>query len=206
MSVYEKLRAVQVELHAPKNQVNKFGGYNYRSCEDILEAAKPVLDKHGLTLTISDSIEIVGDRIYVKATSVVSDGSESVSVDGWAREPAAQKGMAEPQLTGSASSYSRKYSLSGLFALDDNKDSDATNDHGKGSGGGNSSSPSTARSAPSNAVDTARADAIAALKANNVDGDAVKKFVRDMGFTGLSHVDNVDDLRKVVAWAELGAK
>lgn len=133
MGVYENLANVQQALKAPKNQRNNFGNYNYRSCEDILEAAKPLCVKNGLVLTLSDSIEIVADRIYVKATATVTDvtGDGSVSVNAYAREPLDKKGSDASQITGAASSYARKYALNGLFCIDDTKDADATNTHGK---------------------------------------------------------------------------
>lgn len=131
MNLYEKLRAVQSALKAPKGQENKFGGYKYRSCEDILEAVKPLLAQNGLALTISDEIVLVGERYYVKATATITDGENSVSVTAYAREEETKKGMDAAQITGSASSYARKYSLNGLLAVDDTKDPDATNDHGK---------------------------------------------------------------------------
>ena len=131
MNLYEKLRAVQSALKAPKGQENKFGGYRYRSCEDILEAVKPLLAENGLALTISDEIVLVGERYYVKATATITDGENSVSVTAYAREEETKKGMDAAQITGSASSYARKYSLNGLLAVDDTKDPDATNDHGK---------------------------------------------------------------------------
>lgn len=127
MSIHTKLAAIQQKLKAPKNQVNKFGGYKYRSCEDILEAVKPLLKD--LTLVISDEIVLVGDRIYVCATAVVSDGEHTVLAQGFAREAEQKKGMDESQITGAASSYARKYALNGLFLIDDTKDADATNDH-----------------------------------------------------------------------------
>ena len=126
-----KLIEIQAELKAPKNQKNTFGKYNYRSCEDILEAVKPLLKNHGCTLTISDEIVLVGTRVYVKATVTIKDGKVTESANGFAREPESQKGMNEAQITGSASSYARKYALNGLFLIDDTKDADATNDHGK---------------------------------------------------------------------------
>jgi len=132
MTLYDKLRAVQSALKAPKGQENKFGGYKYRSCEDILEAVKPLLAENGLVLTISDDIGIVGERYYVKATATVTDGENRISVTAFAREPESRKGMDEAQVTGSSSSYARKYALNGLFCIDDTKDPDATNDHGKG--------------------------------------------------------------------------
>ena len=134
MNVYEKLATVQKTLKAPKSQYNSFGKYNYRSCEDILEAAKPLCIENGLVLTISDEIMQIGERIYVKATATVADVEDAnakVSTSGMAREPEDKKGMDTSQITGAASSYARKYALGGLFALDDTKDADATNKHGK---------------------------------------------------------------------------
>jgi len=127
--ISKKLAEIQAKLKAPKGQMNKFGGYKYRSCEDILEAVKPLLGD--LVLTISDDITLVGDRVYVKATATVSDGEQSISTTAFAREAEVKKGMDEAQITGSASSYARKYALNGLFCIDDTKDADATNDHGK---------------------------------------------------------------------------
>ena len=118
------VRDVQSELNAPKNRHNSFGKYDYRSCEDILEAVKPLLKQHGLMLTITDSIEQVGARYYVKATAEVTDGEHAVSACAYAREPDTKKGMDESQLTGTASSYARKYALNGLFCIDDQKDAD----------------------------------------------------------------------------------
>lgn len=125
----QKLIAVQTALKAPKGQRNTFGNYNYRSCEDILEALKPLLKQEGLLLTISDSIEFIGNRFYVKATATVADGDKAVSVTAYAREEETKKGMDGSQITGAASSYARKYALNGLFAIDDTKDADATNKH-----------------------------------------------------------------------------
>lgn len=126
-----KLQKIQSELVAPKNLFNKFGGYAYRSAEGILEALKPLLEKHGATLTINDRIVEVGGRVYVEATcNFISDG-ETVSTCAYAREPESKKGMDESQITGACSSYARKYALNGMFCIDDAKDADATNDHGK---------------------------------------------------------------------------
>lgn len=129
--IISSMSEIQSSLKAPKGQTNKFGGYKYRSCEDILEAVKPHLNKHGLILTISDEIVDVGGRVYVKATAIVhnTDG-RAVQTCGFAREEEIKKGMDSSQITGSASSYARKYALNGLFCIDDTKDSDATNNHG----------------------------------------------------------------------------
>jgi len=119
------LQEIQAELKAPKSQENKFGKYKYRSCEDIVEAAKPVLAKRDAYLLLSDEIKQIGDRIYVCATATISNGEKEISVNGWAREPLDRKGMDESQITGAASSYARKYALNGLFAIDDTKDADS---------------------------------------------------------------------------------
>lgn len=120
----DALKNIQQELKAPKNQMNSFGGYKYRSAEDILEAVKPLLAKHGAELTLSDDIVEVGDRIYVKATATLTDGKEQATVHAFAREPEEKRGMDASQITGTASSYARKYALNGLFLIDDTKDAD----------------------------------------------------------------------------------
>lgn len=123
-----KLAAIQKELKAPKSQVNNFAHFNYRSCEDILEAVKPLLGT--LVLTITDEVELIGDRYYVKATAMVSDGENDIKISSYAREGDTKAGMDVAQITGSASSYARKYALNGLFAIDDTKDAD-TQDNSK---------------------------------------------------------------------------
>ena len=134
MSIHEKLGKIQVNLKAPKNQFNSFGKYAYRSCEDILEAVKPLLSDTGCTLTITDDVIAVAERIYVKATCKLTEikTGETVEVSACAREAEDKRGMDAAQVTGSTSSYARKYALNGLFSIDDTKDADATNDHGKG--------------------------------------------------------------------------
>lgn len=123
--ITKDLMEIQQKLKAPKNQYNSFGKYKYRSCEDILEAVKPLLAKKGLTITMNDDIEAIGDRIYVKSTVTLSDGNgASFSVHAYAREDETKKGMDGAQITGASSSYARKYALSGMFAIDDTKDSD----------------------------------------------------------------------------------
>lgn len=123
-TLHEKMIKVQAELRAPKGQYNDFSNFHYRSCEDILEAVKPLLHASGLMLTLSDEVVAVGDRIYVKATAAVTDGTESRAAFGHACEPAQKKGMDSSQITGAASSYARKYALNGLFCIDDSKDAD----------------------------------------------------------------------------------
>lgn len=127
MSVYTLLNKVQTELVAPKNQFNTFGKYNYRSCEDILEGVKPLLKELNCVILVSDSIEMVGDRIYVKATAkfVECETSEAIENTAFARESLTKKGMDDSQVTGATSSYARKYALNGLLLVDDSKDADS---------------------------------------------------------------------------------
>ena len=126
-----ELTYIQKNLKAPKTQTNKFGGYKYRSCEDILEAVKPLLAEQECTLTLSDEVIAVGNRIYVRATATLKAKVNHWEVTALAREEETKKGMDASQITGTASSYARKYALNGLFAIDDTKDADATNMHGK---------------------------------------------------------------------------
>ena len=121
----EKVVAVVSALKAPKSQRNDFGKYNYRNCEDILEAVKPLLKEQGLLLFISDEIQFIGGRYYVKATATITDGVDLVQNSALAREAEQKKGMDESQITGSASSYARKYALNGLLCIDDTKDADS---------------------------------------------------------------------------------
>ena len=125
-NIYEKLSQVQNELKAPKGQKNTFGNYKYRSAEDILEAVKPILKKNDLTIIISDTLENIGERYYIKATVSLCDldMDERIQVNAYAREEETKKGMDGSQITGTASSYARKYALNGLFNIDDTKDAD----------------------------------------------------------------------------------
>lgn len=133
MNIYEKLTEVQNELKAPKSKYNSFGKYNYRSCEDILEAVKPILKSKRLAMTVKDDVFNIGDRFYIMATVTVFDceSEEKVTTTAYAREDADKKGMDGSQITGSSSSYARKYALNGMFAIDDTKDADSWNTHDK---------------------------------------------------------------------------
>lgn len=126
MNVYQKLMKVQATLKAPKGQYNSFGKYHYRSCEDILEGVKPILSEVGATITLSDSIEVIGDRVYVKAIALFRDADTGESIENvaYAREESEKKGMDGAQVTGASSSYARKYCLNGLLLIDDTKDAD----------------------------------------------------------------------------------
>jgi ERF superfamily len=127
--IMKTLAEIQAAVKAPKGNFNSFGKYKYRSAEDILEAVKPVINPHGFHVTIYDEIVLIGDRFYVKATAEISNGENAYTSVAFAREEELVKGMSAPQVTGSASSYARKYALSGLLALDDTKDADDTNEH-----------------------------------------------------------------------------
>ena len=129
-AIDKTLQAIQTELKAPKGQFNKFGNYKYRSCEDILEAVKPILAKYGATIIITDDIEVRGDRYYVRATAVLRVGDVVLgTTQAFAREPEEKKGMDSSQITGTASSYARKYALNGLLLIDDTKDEDSNELH-----------------------------------------------------------------------------
>lgn len=135
--LHKKLVEVQFELKAPKGQYNNFGKYSYRNCEDILEAVKPLLKDRELSIVLSDTPEIIGGRFYIKATATLSDGETTIQTTAYAREEESKKGMDGSQVTGASSSYARKYALNGLFAIDDNKDSDTTNKGNSGENKGN---------------------------------------------------------------------
>jgi len=127
------LQEIQSELKAPKGQKNNFGNYSYRSAEDILSAVKPLLQKHGAALILTDALQALEGRIFVKSTACLHhDGGTPFTADGFAEHAETKKGMDQAQITGSASSYARKYALNGLLCIDDTKDPDATNTHGKG--------------------------------------------------------------------------
>ena len=133
MKAYEKLSKIQAELFVPKGNTNSFGGYNYRSCEDILKTVKPIALKHKCVVKLDSGLVEIGGRVYVKAIAKLFDleSGECLIASAPAREAEAKKGMDEAQITGAALSYARKYALAGLFCIDNEKDADATNKHGK---------------------------------------------------------------------------
>ncbi len=146
--IIETLSAMQSRLKAPKNQFNAFGKYKYRSLEDILEGLKPLLAEYKAAVTIQDEMAQVGERIYVKAIATLHCGGEIMSVTAYAREAESKKGMDDSQVTGSTSSYARKYAMNGLFAIDDTKDADATNQHDKGNQGAKKATPASQPAPP----------------------------------------------------------
>lgn len=122
---------IQAELKAPKSQYNNFSHFYFRNCEDILEALKPHLKNHELTLVLNDEVVAVGSSNYVKTTATLCDGADVIETSAWAREPISRKGMDDSQITGATSSYARKYALNGLFAIDDTKDADTADNRPK---------------------------------------------------------------------------
>lgn len=164
----EQLIKIQSELKAPKNQFNSFGKYNYRSLEDILEAVKPLLYKHGLVLNISDEVKELAGELFINATATITNGESVYSVSAQAGIDVNKKGMDKSQAYGSASSYARKYALNGLFLIDDTKDADATNTHGK----------TTTEKATLQPNSQAFVKVVSALKSGNYTMDDVKaKYV-----------------------------
>lgn len=185
MNIYEKLSNIQNELKCNKGQFNKFGGYKYRSCEDILEAVKPLCKKFGTTLVISDTLENIGDRYYIKATATLYDNEDSreeiqffISNTAYAREEESKKGMDCSQITGTASSYARKYALNGLFSIDDTKDAD-TDEFAK----------QTLENDGNKKITKVQIDALyEVIKNNAVENDEVIATLKDKGYEKLADI------------------
>lgn len=197
--IYAKLAEIQKELFVPKDQKNNFGGYSYRSCEDILKAVKPICEAKGCVLFITNDMECIGDRNYVKATArlVELETGEDIESVAHAREEAEKKGMDGSQITGSASSYARKYALAGLFCIDNEKDSDATNDHGKGS-----NKTSNKDDKASNKNDAPQEP----KKASQKQIDYIKQIVNDIdGMLKYYKIDKIEDLTVAQASAIIAA-
>ena len=194
MNIYEKLLNIQTELKAPKGQTNKFGGYKYRSCEDILEAVKPLCKKNKATLILSDSLENYGDRYYIKATATLlstefdKEGRlESIGNSAFAREAESKKGMDESQITGTASSYARKYALNGLFNIDDTKDAD-TNEFTERIQNDNNKK-----------ITKAQVDALYELiKKRAIENDYVIAVLKEKGYDKLADI-KIKDYMKIVS-------
>lgn len=196
MNIYEKLSNIQNELKAPKGQFNKFGGYKYRSCEDILEAVKPICKKYGAVLVIADKLENIGDRYYIKATAILYDiedkaneiGAEqsSISNTAYAREEENKKGMDGSQITGTASSYARKYALNGLFNIDDTKDAD-TNEFTK----------QTQKEEDKKINKTQEESLYALIKKHAVENDEVLAVLKEKGYNKLAEI-KVEDYMNIV--------
>lgn len=194
MTVYEKLMNVQAELKAPKSQYNSFGKYKYRNCEDILEAVKPINKKYGALVLLSDEIVTIGERYYVKATATFVDveKGENISVTAFAREEETKKGMDGSQVTGASSSYARKYALNGLYDIDDTKDSDTTNTHGKEEK--TDDAPNTVfGSVQFETIDTPRSRFLAKLKEKGIDA---KEYAKEKGLDKSTTDERYEELIK----------
>ena len=198
-NVYMKLVEVQSKLKAPKSQFNKFGNYAYRNCEDILEALKPILNQVKAVVNISDEVVLIGERYYIKATVKFIDGEtgDVIEASAMAREEESKKGMDSSQLTGSTSSYARKYALNGLFAIDDTKDSDTTNTHGKD----NITTLSEAQLKRMYAIGYK-----AGFNKETIDLNIKKKYNKEAKDMTKAEYDNVvDGLEKIIKKNEVGA-
>jgi hypothetical protein len=191
----DKLQAIQSELKAPKNQRNNFGNYNYRSCEDILEAVKPLLKVHGLTLVISDEVVNIGAHNYVKATATLSDGADKIEATAYAREAEAKKGMDDSQITGATSSYARKYALNGLFAIDDTKDADSQDNR--------SQAPKMAQTEKIDPLAKAKGEIMAKFQASGL--NTVQQKAAIMQVLKKSTVDTIEEANEVLQALEDGA-
>lgn len=181
-NILKKTFDIQQELKVPKNQRNTFGNYNFRNCEDIMEASKPICAKHNCLLTCSDELIQVGDRYYVKATATLFDidSEESISTSACAREEETKKGMDASQITGASSSYARKYALNGLLQLDDNKDAD-TNEYKKQQNKGNQKSTVKKVDKPIEMIDASQIKVIHTLftKIEKSESQVFKNFTND---------------------------
>jgi len=195
LNLMQKLFKIQAELKAPKGQFNKFGGFKFRNCEDILEAVKPLLSKYELYLNISDSISMVGERYYVKATaSVMDEEGQKIEAIAYAREQDFKKGMDEAQLTGACSSYARKYSLNGLFAIDDTKDQDSMDNK--------STEKSKSKALTVAEMQKKILDEIMAACANGQDADTLADILSTLGVRGSEEIRNEKNLKTLSGWLE----
>ena len=184
MNIYEKLSEIQHELKAPKGQYNSFGKYKYRSCEDILEAVKPICYKNKTTLVLSDDVVMSEDRFYIKATATLYDheSENQVSNSAYARESYEKKGMDESQITGTASSYARKYALNGLFNIDDTKDAD-TDEY-------------TEQTQGDKKISNTHAQALEkAIKNNNISTDKVNEVLAKFGYKSIMEITTADYMK-----------
>ena len=197
----EKLINAQAELKAPKGQYNSFGKYKYRSAEDILEAVKPINAKHGVLLTITDEPVLIGDWHYIKATATVTDGSDSLVVTAYARESQTKKGMDDSQITGTASSYARKYALNGLYLIDDTKDADTDEYRNQGN-----KAPAI-KSATQAEIGNLKKEIIAFSKlmtdqGKNVKPEQVEQTLNITDYTKLNSEDVKEAVNKLKGWSK----
>ena len=201
LNLTQRLLNAQSELKAPKGQYNNFGKYKYRSAEDILEAVKPINAKHGVLLTITDEPVLVGDWHYIKATATVTDGTESIVVTAYARESLNKKGMDDSQITGTASSYARKYALNGLYLIDDTKDADTDEYRNQGN-----KAPAS-KSATQAEIGNLKKEIIAFSKlmteqGKNVKQEQVEQTLNITDYTKLNSEDVKEAVNKLKGWSK----
>ena len=201
MNLTEKLINAQSELKAPKNQYNSFGKYKYRSAEDILEGVKPVNAKYGLLLHLSDEPVYIGERHYIKATATITDGADTMVVTAYARESANRKGQDESQITGTASSYARKYALNGLYLIDDTKDADTDEYRNQGN-----KAPAS-KSATQAEIGNLKKEIIAFSKlmteqGKNVKPEQVEQTLNITDYTKLNSEDVKEAVNKLKGWSK----
>ena len=199
LNLTQKLLNAQSELKAPKGQYNNFGKYKYRSAEDILEAVKPINAKHGVLLTITDEPVLVGDWHYIKATATITDGTESIVVTAYARESLNKKGMDDSQITGTASSYARKYALNGLYLIDDTKDADTDEYRNQGN--------KVAKPATQAEIGNLKKEIIAFSKlmtdqGKNVKPEQVEQTLNITDYTKLNSEDVKEAVNKLKGWSK----
>lgn len=192
-TLIKELSRIQKELNAPKSQYNNFGKYSYRSCEDILQAVKPLLSDGAIV--VSDDIKVIGDRIYVEATATFYYGDQSLSNKALAREPLNKKGMDEAQITGATSSYARKYALNGLLLIDDNKDADTMDNSNEG----DKPHPSSAKAKEQKKLKAAAHPVVSAIQGYLVD-ESQYDFARE------AHQEITDEQEKKEIWSLLTTK
>lgn len=202
MNIYEKLSNIQNELKAPKNNKNTFGGYKYRSCEDILEAVKPICKKYKATLVLSDKLENIGERYYIKATASLMDiedtkgnGIACIENTAYAREEESKKGMDGSQITGTASSYARKYALNGLFNIDDTKDAD-TDEFQIQQNRNEEHENTVIDKRLKNGLDSA-------IDKKNIDDEIVLKVLSKYGYSSTAEIKNKDYMTIVKEFREM---
>ena len=201
LNLTQRLLNAQSELKAPKGQYNKFGKYKYRSAEDILEAVKPINAKHGVLLTITDEPVLVGDWHYIKATATITDGTESIVVTAYARESLNKKGMDDSQITGTASSYARKYALNGLYLIDDTKDADTDEYRNQGN-----KAPAV-KSASQAEIGNLKKEIIAFSKlmteqGKDVKPEQVEQTLNISDYTKLNSLDVKEAVNKLKGWSK----
>ena len=197
----EKLINAQAELKAPKGQYNSFGKYKYRSAEDILEGVKPVNAKYGLLLYLSDEPVYIGERHYIKATATITDGTDTMAVTAYARESANRKGQDDSQITGTASSYARKYALNGLYLIDDTKDADTDEYRNQGN-----KAPAS-KSATQAEIGNLKKEIIAFSKlmtdqGKNVKPEQVEQTLNITDYTKLNSEDVKEAVNKIKGWSK----